>query len=236
MQSDQTKLRQNLFNLLSNAAKFTKEGLITVAVRRVPQEHGGDWVEFHVTDTGIGMTAEQKARCSRPSPRPTPRPPAPMAAPASASPSPGTSARCSAARSRSRASSARARPSACCCRSICPTPAPRDGAEAGTAGELANGTVLVVDDERSTRDVLGTRPHQGGLPRRHCHRRPGRPPPRQGDAARRDHSRRHHAGRRRLDGAAGAQDRSRAAARSRSSWSPCSATARWASRSAPPST
>ena len=38
MQSDQTKLRQNLFNLLSNAAKFTKDGLITLS--RPPLRRG----------------------------------------------------------------------------------------------------------------------------------------------------------------------------------------------------
>ena len=37
MRSDQTKLRQNLFNLLSNAAKFTKQGTITLAARRLDQ-------------------------------------------------------------------------------------------------------------------------------------------------------------------------------------------------------
>jgi signal transduction histidine kinase/CheY-like chemotaxis protein len=61
MRSDQTKLRQNLFNLLSNAAKFTKEGEITLAARRIVRD-GGDWLEFKVSDTGIGMTPEQVDR------------------------------------------------------------------------------------------------------------------------------------------------------------------------------
>jgi signal transduction histidine kinase/CheY-like chemotaxis protein len=61
MHSDQTKLRQNLFNLLSNAAKFTKEGKITLAARRVVCD-GADWLEFKVSDTGIGMTPEQLGR------------------------------------------------------------------------------------------------------------------------------------------------------------------------------
>src|SRR3546814_15366356 len=61
MWSDQTKLRQNLFNLLSNAAKFTSSGRITLTTHRYAQR-GGDWLEFAVTDTGIGMTAEQQAR------------------------------------------------------------------------------------------------------------------------------------------------------------------------------
>ena len=62
MQSDQTKLRQTLFNLLSNASKFAKDGTITLAVRRFAADRGADWIEFRVADTGIGMTAEQKAR------------------------------------------------------------------------------------------------------------------------------------------------------------------------------
>jgi adenylate cyclase len=61
MRSDQTKLRQNLFNLLSNAAKFTEQGQITLAARRVVQ-NGDDWLEFQVSDTGIGMTPEQVGR------------------------------------------------------------------------------------------------------------------------------------------------------------------------------
>ncbi|MDQ3558674.1 MAG: ATP-binding protein, partial [Pseudomonadota bacterium] len=62
MQSDQTKLRQNLFNLLSNASKFTKDGIITLGVRRLEAREGAEWIEFRVADTGIGMTPEQKGR------------------------------------------------------------------------------------------------------------------------------------------------------------------------------
>jgi signal transduction histidine kinase len=61
MHSDQTKLRQSLFNLLSNAAKFTEQGQITLAARRIVQD-GDDWLEFKVSDTGIGMTAKQLGR------------------------------------------------------------------------------------------------------------------------------------------------------------------------------
>ena len=56
MRADLTKVRQSLFNLLSNAAKFTENGEITLGVRK----DGGDWL-FTVQDTGIGMTAEQMA-------------------------------------------------------------------------------------------------------------------------------------------------------------------------------
>ncbi|TIQ40270.1 MAG: response regulator, partial [Mesorhizobium sp.] len=61
MHSDQTKLRQNLFNLLSNAAKFTNGGRVTLSVRRERRAEC-DWLVFNVSDTGIGMTAEQQER------------------------------------------------------------------------------------------------------------------------------------------------------------------------------
>jgi PAS domain S-box-containing protein len=58
MHSDLTKGRQVLFNLLSNAAKFTEHGSITLAVAREATADD-DWVIFQVTDSGIGMTPEQ---------------------------------------------------------------------------------------------------------------------------------------------------------------------------------
>jgi signal transduction histidine kinase/DNA-binding response OmpR family regulator/HAMP domain-containing protein len=61
MHSDQTKLRQNLFNLLSNAAKFTNSGLVTLTVRR-DRRPDSDWLMFKVSDTGIGMTPQQQER------------------------------------------------------------------------------------------------------------------------------------------------------------------------------
>ena len=61
MHSDQTKLRQNLFNLLSNAAKFTVDGRVELAVRR-DRRPEGDWLIFKVSDTGIGMTPAQQGR------------------------------------------------------------------------------------------------------------------------------------------------------------------------------
>jgi GAF domain-containing protein len=57
---DPMRLRQILLNLLSNAFKFTKEGEVTLRARRVA--NGRDWIELAVADTGIGMTAEQKAK------------------------------------------------------------------------------------------------------------------------------------------------------------------------------
>jgi len=58
MHADQTKVRQTLFNLLSNAAKFTDHGTISLTVER----EADDRITFAVTDTGIGMTEEQLGR------------------------------------------------------------------------------------------------------------------------------------------------------------------------------
>ncbi|KQP80424.1 response regulator [Methylobacterium sp. Leaf117] len=60
-QTDQTKLRQCLINLLSNAAKFTEGGRIVLAVSRMTRDEAA-WLNFRVTDTGIGMNAEQQAK------------------------------------------------------------------------------------------------------------------------------------------------------------------------------
>ena len=57
MRSDPVKLRQCLYNLLGNAAKFTEAGRIAVRVRR-----DDDWVSFAVDDTGIGLSPEQVGR------------------------------------------------------------------------------------------------------------------------------------------------------------------------------
>ena len=57
---DPMRLRQILLNLLSNACKFTKQGEVNLRVRKVAD--GQNWIEFAVSDTGIGMTAEQQAK------------------------------------------------------------------------------------------------------------------------------------------------------------------------------
>ena len=61
MHADLTKVRQSIFNLLSNACKFTERGTVSLAVAR-DTDDTGEWVTFLVTDTGIGMTAEQIGR------------------------------------------------------------------------------------------------------------------------------------------------------------------------------
>jgi signal transduction histidine kinase/DNA-binding response OmpR family regulator len=61
MHADVTRVRQVLFNLLSNASKFTEQGTVTLDVVR-DEAPGGDWLTFRVADTGIGMTPEQLGR------------------------------------------------------------------------------------------------------------------------------------------------------------------------------
>src|SRR5438876_3173142 len=57
---DPMRLRQILLNLLSNACKFTKQGEVTLHVKKVV--NGRNWIEFAVADTGIGMTPVQQAK------------------------------------------------------------------------------------------------------------------------------------------------------------------------------
>jgi GAF domain-containing protein len=59
--ADQTRVRQTLLNLASNANKFTEKGTVTVDARQLA-ENGRDWITISVTDTGIGMTPEQMGK------------------------------------------------------------------------------------------------------------------------------------------------------------------------------
>jgi signal transduction histidine kinase len=59
--TDQTKLRQAALNLLSNSAKFTEDGTITMSVRRRKRE-AADWIEIQVQDTGIGIAGSDIGR------------------------------------------------------------------------------------------------------------------------------------------------------------------------------
>ena len=65
MNADLTKVRQSLFNLLSNACKFTENGTITLEASR--ELIGGvDWIKFSVSDTGIGMAPDQMEKLFQP--------------------------------------------------------------------------------------------------------------------------------------------------------------------------
>lgn len=65
MHADLTKTRQILFNLLSNAAKFTTDGRVELHVAR-NRTKGGESIEFTVVDSGIGLTEQQIGRLFRP--------------------------------------------------------------------------------------------------------------------------------------------------------------------------
>jgi signal transduction histidine kinase len=65
MYADNTKVRQILYNLLSNACKFTELGTITLDAAREKTE-GSEQLSLSVRDTGIGMTEEQMARLFQP--------------------------------------------------------------------------------------------------------------------------------------------------------------------------
>ncbi len=72
IEADPTKVQQVLFNLLSNAAKFTQKGqiVLTVALEILPaprlngypSQADESWISFSVKDTGIGMSTEQQQR------------------------------------------------------------------------------------------------------------------------------------------------------------------------------
>lgn len=61
IETDQIKVRQTLFNLLSNAAKFTEHGTVTLSAERII-ESGTAWLRFAVEDSGIGIPQEQIKR------------------------------------------------------------------------------------------------------------------------------------------------------------------------------
>jgi CheY-like chemotaxis protein len=61
LHADLTRVRQILFNLMSNAAKFTQHGRVGLEVYPLRLGNEG-WIEFAVADTGIGLTPEQQRR------------------------------------------------------------------------------------------------------------------------------------------------------------------------------
>jgi len=65
VQADLVKVRQILFNLLSNAAKFTEKDQIYLEIAS-EQKADGEWVRFSVTDHGIGMTPQQMQKLFKP--------------------------------------------------------------------------------------------------------------------------------------------------------------------------
>ncbi len=65
LHADLTKVRQTLFNLLSNATKFTHDGVVGLAARREASD-GAEWIVFDVSDNGIGMTEAQIAKLFQP--------------------------------------------------------------------------------------------------------------------------------------------------------------------------
>ncbi|MBW4424828.1 MAG: HAMP domain-containing protein [Nostoc desertorum CM1-VF14] len=70
MYADQTRMRQVLLNLLSNASKFTTNGKVTLTVKRDKDELRLDaplgMIIFTVTDTGIGMSSRQQQQLFQP--------------------------------------------------------------------------------------------------------------------------------------------------------------------------
>jgi CheY-like chemotaxis protein/anti-sigma regulatory factor (Ser/Thr protein kinase) len=63
--ADLTKTRQILFNLLSNAAKFTEKGMIRLEAKRKIKENR-EWIHFRISDEGIGMAPEQQKKLFQP--------------------------------------------------------------------------------------------------------------------------------------------------------------------------
>ena len=58
--NDRSRLQQVLVNLLSNACKFTQEGVVSLDARREKDATGRDWIVLDVTDSGRGMTPEEQ--------------------------------------------------------------------------------------------------------------------------------------------------------------------------------
>lgn len=65
MYSDLTKIRQSVFNLLSNALKFTQQGTVSFKITESRRD-AREYINFTVSDSGIGMTPEQLAKLFQP--------------------------------------------------------------------------------------------------------------------------------------------------------------------------
>lgn len=66
MFSDRIKVRQILYNVLSNAAKFTQNGEVVFHAGVEVDEHGNEWAVFHVRDTGVGIPPDKMESIFRP--------------------------------------------------------------------------------------------------------------------------------------------------------------------------
>jgi len=65
MYSDPTKIKQILLNLLSNAAKFTQQGVVSLNID-THTENNNEWVTFRVSDTGIGLAQDKLEQLFKP--------------------------------------------------------------------------------------------------------------------------------------------------------------------------
>ncbi|UQB43414.1 response regulator [Thiomicrospira microaerophila] len=64
--SDEARIRQVLMNLLGNALKFTEQGEVVLKIEQTLLDDQQAWLSFSVSDTGIGLNAEQQARLFQP--------------------------------------------------------------------------------------------------------------------------------------------------------------------------
>ena len=206
MRADLTKVRQALFNLLSNACKFTERGTISLTVAREAVD-GRDWMVFAVGDTGIGMTPEQVSRLFEAFSQ---------ADAATTRRYGGTGLGLALSRRLCRmmggdvtVESVAGRGSTFTIRlpaevaGAVEEPA-RPPAEA-SPGSAAAGTVLVIDDEAAVRDLMQRFLTKEGFRVVTAARGRGGPAAGAGAAAGRDHARRHDAGDGRVGGPVGAQ-------------------------------
>jgi PAS domain S-box-containing protein len=74
IQADETRLRQILINLLSNAINFTKQGLVIFQVSAIPNQNNNHWkIHFHIEDTGIGIAPKELSKIFLPFQQGSPR-------------------------------------------------------------------------------------------------------------------------------------------------------------------
>ncbi|MFO7904376.1 MAG: response regulator [Pirellulaceae bacterium] len=66
IRTDPGKLRQILVNLVGNAIKFTDTGRVRITVRPITRPGGGSRIQYEVTDTGIGISAEERKKLFQP--------------------------------------------------------------------------------------------------------------------------------------------------------------------------